>query len=252
MSEHDDIYFAVFLRTGASDSDILYDGSVRRLPEEQEIYYFFDDLTYDGVIYSFPDFIIREVTLTGDNIVADKDGNVSGYDDVIPIENGGTLSIGGTPVGGTHQEGYAYTVSCVTGESTGRNENVRTDTVTNSRPGIALYKADRSGEWKDGKLEGALAGAVFTLKEQADGSEDGRDVAAESYTSREDGLITIAYLNAGTYVLNEIATPRGYVALDNPIVITVEMDGSFRVEGATRWQIFMPSIKNWKPTILTS
>ena len=91
--------------------------------------------------------------------------------------------------------------------TTTRNENVRTDKVTNSRPGIELYKTD----WEGTNLQGA----VFTLKDS-----DGKDVAASKYTSDETGLITIAYLNAGTYTLQETEVPKGYTVLDHPITIT--------------------------------
>ena len=42
-----------------------------------------------------------------------------------------------------------------------------------------------------------------------------------SYTSNSKGLVTTAYLNEGTFTLDEIRTPAGYAALDKPINITV-------------------------------
>ena len=124
-------------------------------------------------------------------------------------------------MGGTYTEdSFSYTVNYDPGEQTTQNENVRTDTVTNSRPGIKLYKT--LWNWTD-----PLADAVFTLKDTA-----GRDVAAASYTSREsDGLITIAYLNPGTYTLREIETPAVYVALPEPLTITVDEDNTISVTG---------------------
>ena len=93
--------------------------------------------------------------------------------------------------------------------------------MTNSRPGIEIYKEDLSGN--------VLAGAVFTLKDS-----EGQDVAASSYTSRTgDGLVTIAYLSKGTYTLNEISAPKGFVALPEPVTITIGDDNSVSVDGPT-------------------
>ena len=231
MEAHDDIYFAVYIRqsqtTGGQESteDILYDGTVRRLAAgETELYYFFDDLKYgqgeNEVTYNFTDFVIKEVTLEGSSLVVDDEGRVTGYTAVTPVSDGGTLTIGGTPAGGDHKDGYTYTVEYDVGQATGRNENVRTDTVTNARPGIVLYKTDWSGAY--------LSEAVFTLKD-----ENGSDVAAASYTSGSSGLITIAYLNPGVYTLTETAAPKGYVVLQSPMTITVGDDDSVTVSGVS-------------------
>ncbi|MBR2560990.1 MAG: hypothetical protein IKE31_02440 [Eubacterium sp.] len=227
MDFHDDIYFAVYLNgTNDQDStnDTLVNGTVRRLKStESELYYFFDDL-HCGTdsTYSFDQFVVREVTLTkGDDFAVDEEtGEVTGYASVTPVYDGETLTIGGKPVGGEYREnGYTYTVAYDVGESTGKNENIRTDTVTNSRPGIKLNKAKWDGETP-------LAGAVFTLTDL-----EGNPVAAESYTSDDEGRITIAYLNKGSYILTETRTPKGYAALDQPMRITVEADGTVSVSG---------------------
>ncbi len=228
MESHDPVYFAVYL-PGVSDP---LKGSVRRLMSgETEIYYFFDDLKYimDGETtpstFSFSDFTIREVTLhPSHGLEVDSNGVVTIPHNVTvkPIINDdthdGTLHIGGTPVGGSHQSNYKYTVSYQQGTSTGQNENIRTDTVTNSRPGISLYKQEMNGQ--------NLSGAVFTLKDS-----DGHDVAAAEYTSDSTGLITRAYLSAGTYVLTETATPKGYVALPEPLTITVHHNHTVTISG---------------------
>ena len=105
------------------------------------------------------------------------------------------------------------------GQQTLQNENVRIDRVTNSRPGIELYKTDWAGA--------NLAGAVFTLTDDY----TGMPVAASSYTTGEDGLITTAYLSQGSYTLTETAVPRGYAAMDAPMVITVGEDYGITVSG---------------------
>ena len=218
MEMHDDIYFAVYLNGG------LVEDTVRRLKTtEKEIYYFFDDL-YNGTTtsHSFDEYSVREVTLTeGDGFAVDEEtGLVTGYASVTPIEDGGILNIGGQPSGGEYRPagtgsagdtGYEYTVGYTVGTATGHNENIRTDTVTNSRPGIKLYKRLWDGQTP-------LSGAVFTLKD-----DSGSDVAADQYISGgSDGLITIAYLNSGVYTLTETETPKGYAAAASPLTITVD------------------------------
>ena len=249
MENHDDIYFAVYV--GESLAQIpdhteekfnettremtyttVYKDCVRALKSpETELYFFFGDL-YNGTpgtAHKFDDYVVKEIHLTGEAAVQlDEEGYVTNLNvfTVTPILDNGTLTVGGTPVGGSHQDGYEYSVSYQIGEVTGRNENIRTDTVTNSRPGIKLYKSDWSGSWNSGALNAALSGAKLTLKDSA-----GNDVAAASSTSGSDGLITIAYLNAGTYTLTEVETPNGYVRLDSPITITMDDDGAVSVSG---------------------
>lgn len=252
MTSHDDIYFAVYVgdnfakipdqtitttdpETGETIYTTTYKDCVRVLKSpETELYFFFGDL-YNGTkgadheaTYKFDQFIVREVQLEKKSesatVETDAEGYVTNLDDftVQPIEPGGTMTVGGTPVGGDHQYGYEYKVNYRVGESTGHNENIRTDTITNSRPGIELYKTDWSGIWTTDSegvttLSGALSGAAFTLKDAS-----GHDVAASSYTSDTTGLITTAYLSpGGVYTLTETATPKGYVGLGKPITITV-------------------------------
>ena len=217
MEMHDDIYFAVYLKkSGGGVEDEPIEGTVRRLKSsESEIYYFFGQL---GSERPFSDYVVREVTLEGD-IQVDANGVVTGYTSVTPIKEGDRFTIGGKPVGGEYKEdGYEYAVHYVQGEQTTQNENVRTDTVTNGRPGIELFKEDLSDH--------PLAGAVFTLTD-----ENGQPVAAPTYTSRaEDGRITIAYLSKGTYTLTETTAPRGFVVLPQPVTITVGEDDSITLD----------------------
>lgn len=161
--------------------------------------------------YNFNQFIVREVELTDtpdSPIVVDENGVVTGYSSITPSAEGGSISVGGKTAGGNKRT-ENYTVNYQPGESTGQNENIRTDTVTNSRPGIQIYKTDWNGE-------NYLSGAEFTLKDS-----EGHDVGHASYTSDSKGLVTTAYLNEGTFTLDEIKMPAGYVALDEPITITV-------------------------------
>ncbi|MBQ9249523.1 MAG: hypothetical protein IJ179_04050 [Oscillospiraceae bacterium] len=216
------IYFAIYVKTNDPDNPyILYPGSIRQLSaEDTDVYFFFQDLVFNNINYRFSDFEVREVTLSGEFTVDENTGKVSGHPDVRAIPGGGTLISGAVPAGKTDPEDFTYTVHYTVGQATGLNENVRDDTVMNARPGIQLYKTDLEGN--------PLAGAVFTLKDAL-----GNDVALERYTSAQDGLITVAYLSSGTYTLTEIKAPSGYVALDHPLIITVDEEDRVSVQGDT-------------------
>ena len=209
---HDPIYLAVYLADEDGNPGELINGTVRRLNTgETEVYWFFPDLKIAGETYHFDQFIVREVTLTAEppsEITVNENGVVTGYTDIEPVDDGGTVSVSGKTHSGTERT-ENYTVNYEPGESTGQNANIRTDTVTNSRPGIQIFKTDWSGE-------NYLSGAEFTLKDS-----DGNDVGYASYTSNSKGLVTTAYLNEGTFTLNEIKTPSGYAAPDEPITINV-------------------------------
>ena len=214
MATHDPVYFAVYLH-GTDGTETFLDGTVRELPTTaNSVYYFFQNLASST---PFERYLIREVELTGDYTVSPS-GEVTGYTSVTPIPESAELTIGGTLTGGTYiEDGFTYTVHYEQGEMTDRNENVRTDKVTNSRPGIEFYKTD----W----FNAPLAGAVFTLT-----AEDGTTVAADTYTSADNGLITIAYLPDGVYLLTETVAPDGYVVMDQPMVLTV-LDDTLTVSG---------------------
>lgn len=205
---HDPIYMAVYLDDGTGNPGELIEGSVRRLDSDKtEIYWFFPDLKVNGEPKRFDQFIVREVELTGSPVVG-EDGVVTGYTGITPVGDGMAINVSGKTISGSPRT-ENYTVNYQPGESTGQNQKIRVDTITNSRPGIQIYKTDWSGETY-------LSGAEFTLKDSG-----GHDVGYASYTSGSDGLVTTAYLNEGTYTLDEIRTPSGYVALDQPITITV-------------------------------
>lgn len=204
MASHDPIYLAVYVKNDAGGEDLL-EGYVRKLEHpDTQVYFFFDSLKNDR---PFKDYVIHEV------VVDESTGTVQRV-----IYEGEKVTIGGKPINGSH-EGFEYTVSYEVGEQTTKNENVRTDTVTNTRPGIKIIKTDLSGE-------APLAEARFTLKDA-----QGENVAKETYVSDAKGLITIAYLPQGTYTLHETTAPKGYVAIPEDIVITVGEGGAITADG---------------------
>ena len=224
MTSHDDTYFAIYLRNG--NALTLMDGSVRRLAHpETTLHYYFDTMQYNGEQHILDDFVVREVKLTGD-IAVDDDGAVTNYSNLIPINEGGSIEIGGVPIGSESHHTYEYTVHYDVGDVTNNRNNMRIDTVTNSRPGISIYKTDWNGAIENGLVTNGLAGATFTLKDQ-----DGNDVAQASYTSGEDGLITTAYLDVGSYILVEIKSPKGYITTER-FDIVVDDDGNISIRNA--------------------
>ena len=256
MQLHDPVYFAVYLDYDSAQAGAeLYPGTVRQLkPGKTELYYFFDDLYGpsgdSGHAYRFADYIVREVTIStpDSDVVLDENGAVTNPGTVTPVEPEGFLTIGGTPVGGEYKEdGFTYTVSYEPGDPAGAkdNANIRTDVVTNSRPGIRIQKM----QWD---YTTPLAGSVFTLKDAA-----GNDVAAASYTSGRTGLVTTAYLNPGTeeepavYKLTETGAPEGYTGLDAGVSISVwtdeEGESMFAVSGPEAYYQFAPASKVTDP-----
>ena len=249
METHDDIYFAVYIKnhsgeggdasdgTGTSEDETLLEGSVRKMASPAtSLYYYFEKLS-EGT--SFEDYRVYEVRLT--DPVTDEDGNVTSYSSIEKIGEKETLYAGGTTKDGVEKDQLPYEATYTVGEASGVSDsfkNVREDTVTNTRRGVRLIKTDWNGA--------VLPGAVFTLK------KDGQPVGTGTYTSDADGLITIAYLDPGTSVLEETAAPSGFqkpseswsiTLVDDRVSVEGE-DGTFEVQQATDDQMATVTLKN--------
>ena len=203
MSGRGPAYFAVFIRGGSGLT--LVEDTVRQLSYEEDpqtLYWYFQTLQAGA---EFDDYEIREVELEG--IITDENGDLAGYTSVTPIEDGGETVINGTPKGESSSYDITYTVSYEKG-AVGEGSNVRVDTVSNTRPGLILKKAEWDGETP-------LANAVFVLKDN-EGNEIG------TFTSKADGQITIAFLRDGVpYTLTETKSPQGYRGLEDTVTITM-------------------------------
>ena len=212
MENHGDIFIAVYVKGE------LLDNSVRRIAHPATSTYYYWDGLVEGA--SFSDYEIREVTLEGNYTVDEDTGEVSGYTDVTAIDNGETLDVSAKAKEDAEAKELTYTVTYTTGTITGTVDNVRTDTVTNSRHGIRLVKKD----WRGSKGE-PLAGATFVLTDSR-----GNTVGEDSYTSDLNGLITVAYVNVNTnYTLTETSSPAQYHGLENPITFRLNPDGVVEV-----------------------
>ena len=152
------------------------------------------------------EYAIREVGIKGTPIVDGK-GEVTNVGELViePVEPGGELDIEGRQKGETQSSTFKYSVLYNEGHITD-DSNVRVDEVINNRPGIILKKAKWNGSEP-------LAGATFTLT-------DSNSNLIGTFTSDEDGLITVAFLSDDTdYILTETDSPQGWYGLQDPITI---------------------------------
>jgi len=245
MASHDDIYFAVYLK-GSDGSKALLEDSVRRMHHpDTSIRWFFPELEEGRTLN---DYLVYEVELRvpeGSSIAKDENedpkieisdsGAVTKYtteDDrgtetehtvsdknIIKKQKDDSINVGGE----SNEHGYSVTYSYVVGyerqelseDDLANKVNSRTDTVTNSRPGLKLVKTDLNGN--------PLGGAKFVLT-------DG-DKVTKTFTSADDGLIAVAYLESGKeYTLKEKSAPYGYLTLIDSITIKkIVEDGNTKI-----------------------
>ena len=206
VKRHDRTFFGVY----ANGS--LLPGSVKCLPAgKSRLNWYFDTI---GAGISINDCRVMEVTLTGAYTVNGE--NVIGVYAAHPLDNGDTVEIGATGMA-DESLSYIYTVTYAEGVYSGPANNIRSDSVTNSRHGIRLVKTDMDDE--------PLEGAEFTLV-----NSSGSAVGSGTYTSGADGLITTAYVNVGTgYTLQENSTARGYQPVADSISFIQNADGTVSV-----------------------
>lgn len=215
MSSRDPVYFALF--TINEGSLILVPDSVRQLPysaKPQTIYWYYDRLPVIGTT-GVDDYLIREVTLSAADPTVSREGIVSDYGTVTPIETNETLNLNGVQKGEDSSSEFIYTVQYEEGQISDES-NVRVDVVTNDRPGIILKKEDWSGN--------PLDGAVFELK-------DNNGNLLGTFTSGQDGFITTAFLsNNKEYTLTETISPKLYHGPETAFTISVD-NGFVTVNG---------------------
>lgn len=97
-------------------------------------------------------------------------------------------------------------------------------TITNTRNSekIKILKTGTNTELK-------LPGAEFTLKDSKGNLIKLGTNTTGTYTSDDNGLVIEGELNTGTYKLEEIKSPNGYVVLPGVITITVSSEGDNKV-----------------------
>ena len=217
MDSHDEIYFAVYVKDPQHPNNPqLVPGTVRGLVSPNtSLYYYFDELLPGK---TFEDYEIYEVRLTHPDD-ENESGTAVNYSSIHILHENDTLRAGGTPHDKEYQKHLNYKVSYTRGEPIGTNDNVRKDSVTNTRKGIRLVKTDWNGD--------PLPGAEFVLKDKS-----GTIIGNGSHVSTQDGYITTAYLDQlERYTLEEISTPSGFKKPSVPWRIYIDHNGDVQVTG---------------------
>ena len=130
----------------------------------------------------------------------------------------------------------------------GDNKETTHDTTTTKTFELPVFKYT-----KDGTNEKALAGAIFTLSKNTDGTDQinlvmtseenalegtyrvaksGETGTVTTVTTPDSGKFTIKGLDADTYYLTETQQPAGYNKLSAPITVVIDKDGAIKVDGA--------------------
>ena len=219
MTNRDPTYFAVFYEvmddTGEITERKLVEGSVEELAYDakpQKLNWWYLNLpAIEGVDNpAFDRYAVYEVT---GSFTVDDQGEVTDSQNVVPILDGGILSLNGTPRGG-RETSILYKVMYDDPQTVG--DNVREYKVTNipsEIPAVKFLKENWRGE--------PLAGASFTLKHET------ADIF--NTISNVSGMISTEHLSQNTdYVLTETAAPQGYYGLQQPLTIRLvatEQDG---------------------------
>lgn len=226
VAAHGDIYTAVYI------GSTLVPGTIRQIRHPAtSVRYFFDALQPGATL---ADYTVCEVELV--NPTVDESGTVTQYYSLRRLNDGDTTVIFTTPQSAETPSPYSYTVNYDAGtpgstpQSADEPENVRTDTVTNTRSGgvvITLYDM-QTGE--------PLANGTFTL------TKDGESLG--TFTSDQDGRVTVLYdfVRGEPYTLTETRPPSGYIGLPNPAVFSVNEDDSVTIDGnEPQWEKGYPS-----------
>ena len=219
---HDPVYIAVYC------NNTLVPGTVSCIAHPSLTKrYFFDSLITGA---DFEDYAVYEVEL--DNPVVSEDGELVSYSGIHKrIENGGLTTINAVPSSTNTPAPHSYSVTYHYGTpsspagGTSVIENVRTDTITNTRADgvvLTLYDMHTREPLADGK---------FTLTKG--------DVTLGTFISDQQGRITILYdfERNEDYTLTETQPPSGYIGLPNPAVFSIGSDGTVTISGnEPQWQ----------------
>ncbi len=213
---HDSIYTAVYV------NDTFLNGTVRQIKDPgTTVRYTFESLDPGS---EFADYKVYEVKLN--NPTFDTEGNLVDYESIAEkIEDGHPTTIGAIAEGNSVMLNYSYSVTYEskaaekTAEGAPEGGNIREDKIINTRSGgivISLYEMG-----SDPKV--ALAGGTFSL--QRIDKATNTTVDEGTFKSDSKGRITILYdfkmADEAEYILTQIASPGGYIGLDNPIIFTI-------------------------------
>lgn len=209
---YDPIYVALYEIDANAGTSTLVPGTVRQIKYPDTSVYYASNTSYYYLRQNINLYETREVKISNPNPTIDARGNVTNYGTVTPYENGDKNKINCTLKKDSEEKEFDYVVSYNQGIATGYPmiNNIREDTVTNTRDGGVVLKLY---SWNDKTKP--LAGAKFTL------TCDGEPVG--EYTTDENGTIVILYgfEKNKTYSLVETNAPAGYIGAPNEINFTI-------------------------------
>ena len=254
---HLPIYVAVYVKE--KDSANHYTGSevlLDSLPEARaaniktvkaitknstSAYFYFDNIVDEGVGYSFEDYVVREVELTNPVMDTENTTMVASYDSINKIASNELVEVKVRQVNpaDTNEYDYSYAVTYGQGTVSGsagteHMDNVRTDTVKNTRSGgIQINLGEYRFTDANNNITVPLEHGKFklTLYRRNVGEEDYVVQAEYDLETDSDGLITTLYnfmrktntLDA-YYELEEIQSPSGYVGLPDKVKFEITRD----------------------------
>lgn len=237
---HSDIFTAVYLGNSA---DPMEDTVKQIKSPETTVKYFFEKLEEGKTL---ADYHIYEVTLTG--AAFDAEGYLTGYTGVTKLNEADILrNITVTDLSddeSTQEYDVSYTVGTPRRTGAAGSNNVRIDTITNTRKGgveIYLYEWNNDNDGADTPL----AGGKFKIFKYDSTEEDYSELIGE-YTSDSKGKVTVMYgLNGGEkFKLVQTYSPKAYdsdinksyVGISDPIYFEViETAGSEGEYTITNW-----------------
>lgn len=139
----------------------------------------------------------------------------------------------------------------------GDNKKSNVDETQTFSFGIPVFKY--TGLTKTG-----LADAQFKLYNDEACKDEVKLTKADDHTYRVDpkgnatmvspidGKFNVNGLKAGTYYLKEMAAPKGYNKLANPITVTIDKDGKITVGDKTKTEVTEVGVENKSGTLLPS
>ena len=238
MASHDDIYFGVYL------DGVLINDTVRQLHHPAtSINWFFPELKQNKTLNDYQVYELELTTPEGGSISVDPaTGSVSGYTAVTKKEANDSINVRGVSNEHGYSVSYSYTVGydrqVLTAEEIANKVHSRTDTISNSRPGIKIMKTDLGGS--------PLAGAKFVLTDES-------GTIRKTFTSAEDGLIVVTNLeNDKVYTLTETAAPYGYQTLIDSITIEKKVDEDGKTSVYVNGQRVVGEVKDSSNAVLYS